>query len=347
MYPINSPQIVFLSGPSSSGKTISTQNLEERGWIRLEADAERPSVEIKLLKTTLLDKLAYLESHFTNPTPATLIGAICGGTKPVKIPFDPNKYEKVRLELLDCIDTRNREVSQLVLIHMLDKALSLYALGKSVILDHVPFINDPGFTSSKVTRDKTYGDLWHYRHVKIEQQLKYVPVEILMRNVIRRNEGSDSENHRDMLMVLEQYAERFKVSESSNDLQLGKLSTANLRKWVERGVKISFFVINPNHKFIYDPKKDGDIDSVIQRRLEQFKEEMDDPENAIDPAGEKVDAINIQRLKEKKLEFPHLQKKIDDTTKKIMEMMKMPNAPTEVSLTYTSSSGIKPTIITD
>lgn len=341
---INSPKIVWLSGPSSSGKTTSTRTLEESGWIRLEADVERSSVTINLLKTTLLDKFTYLESHLTNPTPATIIDAIYGGKKPDKTPVDSNEFEKVRLELHDYIGTKEDDISQLLLIHMLDKAVHLRALGKNVILDHVPLINDPGFSSHRVTRDQKTPNLWCYRDVKIEQQLKYVPVEVLMRNVIRRNHNSA--DHRPMPMVLEQYAERFKVSTSSDEEQLGKLSVASLKKWVERAVKIDFFDISPQHGFKYDPSKDGDIDLVIQRRLELFTIEMNDPENAIDPSGEKVDNNDKTSLKEKKLAYPHLQEKIDGKTKEFIQLMKIPENAIEVNLTYTSVSGIKPTIIT-
>lgn len=341
---INS-KIIWLSGPSSSGKTYSTKSLEEKGWIRLEADFERAYVEVALLKKDLLDDCAYLESHFPNPEPATIINAIWGGIKPVKRPDDPIKYENVRLKLLDYIKKKNQDVSQDVLIHMLNKAIELSALGKSVILDHVPFVNDPGFSSHEVTRDFKSLNLWCYKNIKIEQQLKYVPVEILMRNVMQRNQSS--EDHRSMPMVLKQYAERFKTSTSSDEERLGKLSVESLKKWVERAVKIDFFDINPNHGFKYDAFKGEDIDSVIQKRLEQFDIELNNPETAIDPCGESADADTVELLNEKKAERPNLQKKINDTVKDIMEVMKIPEAAIEVDLTYISISGIKPTIVSD
>lgn len=348
MDPTGSPKIVWLSGPSSSGKTHSTKSLEEKGWIRLEADVERTHVEVALLKTVLLDKLTYLESHFTNPAPETTIGAICGGTKPVKMPEDPGEYERVRLELLRYINDKNQDVSQAVLIHMLDKAIALSALGKSIILDHVPFVNDPGFSSHKVTRDLISSNLWCYRGVKIEQQLKYVPVEVLMRNVIRRNHNPD--DHRPMTMVLEQYAERFRTSTNPKEEKLGILFVRSLKEWVQRAVKIDFFDINPNHGFKFDATRDGSIDQAIEDRLVQFNKEIDDPENAIDPADKKVDAENVERLKERKTEYPRLQEKIDEMTSKIMQLMEIPVDATDetvVNLTYKSTSGIEPTIIKD
>ena len=53
-------KIVWLSGPSSSGKTTITKMLEEKGWMRIEADAESADVEVAVLKTVLLEKFDYL-----------------------------------------------------------------------------------------------------------------------------------------------------------------------------------------------------------------------------------------------------------------------------------------------
>ena len=157
------------------------------------------------------------------------------------------------------------------------------------------------------------------------------------------------EDHREMTFVLKQYAVRFEaldVKEASTDqVQLGTLDVASLKKWIERAVKIEFFDINANHGFRF--KESEDIDAAIQKRMEEFEKEMESPEKAVDPVGEKVDERNVNTLKERRANYPDLQKKIDETTKLIMEKMKIPETATKVVLTYVSSSGIKPTIIGD
>ena len=181
--PIDPGKIVWLAGPSSSGKTTSTRGLEQKGWIRVEADAEAAGIEVRFLKTGFIDKFAYFESHLTDLTTQEVVNVLYDQKRPGKEPADLKQFEKIRLELLDLLKECPISLNQATLIHMLDKAIHLASLGKSVILDHVPFINDPDFISHEVTIDKTAKNLWCYRDFKIEQQLKYVPVETLMRNV--------------------------------------------------------------------------------------------------------------------------------------------------------------------
>ena len=58
-----SGEIIFLSGPSSSGKTTSTRKLAEQGWMRIEADLERPLIEIRVIKQEHLEKLSRASNH--------------------------------------------------------------------------------------------------------------------------------------------------------------------------------------------------------------------------------------------------------------------------------------------
>ena len=228
---------------------------------------------------------------------------------------------------------------------MLDKAIIISAsFHKSVILDHVPLISDL-LSSHTVTKDTDTKptNLWCYKDFKIEQQLKYVPVEILMRNVIRRN--LNPENHRQMAMVLEQYSDRFVAVTHAEQEHLGTLRVVTLKKWVERCMKIDFFDINPNHRFIYNESED--IDEAVQSRMEGFVKEMKDPDHAMDPTGEIVDEENVERLKLKYEEYPTLQERIEKMTETILKNMLIFEGATEVMLTYVSSDGIRPTIIRD
>ncbi|MBA3816270.1 MAG: hypothetical protein H0X29_07075 [Parachlamydiaceae bacterium] len=53
-----------------------------------------------------------------------------------------------------------------------------------------------------------------------------------------------------------------------------------------------------------------EIDQFIQRQLDEFNIEINDPENAIDPLGEKVDPTNAKILKEKIWNFRTFKKKL-------------------------------------
>lgn len=367
-------KITCLSGPSCSGKTITTQLFVKNGGERIEADAERTEVEssfleakISFLKTTFIKKFAYFESHLTKPTTADIIDALSGEKGPDKEPANPAEYQKVRLSLVESFKTaKQNEVNTALLVHMTEKAVALASLGKEVILDHAPFINDSDFFSDRFTKDITSKNLWCYRSIegkdfKIEQQLKYVPLTTLMRNVILRNQKAclkkKLNEHRPMLMVLEQYSTRFvtvnpKATHSDQE-QLGTLKVETLKKWIARSMRIDFFDINPHHGFKFkcdgseDIANDKAVDEAIQARMEAFKIEMSDPDNAIDPEGVKVDANNRELLRGKYAKYPKLQRNIDKTIKILMKKMKIPKNASEVMLTYVSSFGIRPTIVRD
>lgn len=339
-------KIVYLAGPSSSGKTTSTKGLENAGWMRIEADIERPHLDIKQLKEILLDDLTYLESHLNNPSPMNTIDAIFGRA-PDKPLSNADRYEKARKNLHEQMKTVGEKAEQSLMLHMLDKAISIARLGKSVIIDDVPMINDPGYASHEITKDTQSPNLWCYREFKIEQQLKYVPVDVLMRNVLRRNSNttkSDALEHREAPMVLEQYSERFMVRTSDDQEELGTLKVADLKQWIARAYTMDFFDIDPNHAFIYDGKKD--IDEAIADRMEGFLLEMNNPD-PIDPKGDKVEGPSLTALKERQQSYPKLQETIKEATAKIMQKMNIAEDATTVTLTYRSSSGIKPTIIYD
>src|SRR5471030_3000347 len=91
-------EIVYLAGPSSSGKTTSTKGAEYTGWMRIDADIERPYVRIQQLKKTLLDDLTYLESHLEDPSPMKTIDAIFGNP-PDKPQANADRYQKARQNL--------------------------------------------------------------------------------------------------------------------------------------------------------------------------------------------------------------------------------------------------------
>ena len=67
--------------------------------------------------------------------------------------------------------------------------------------------------------------------------------------------------------------------------------------------------------------------------------------NAIDPVGEKLDEKNMIIIKQKKIDYPQLQEKIEEMTKTLIKKMKIPETASTVNLTYVSSTEIKPTII--
>ncbi len=336
-------EIVYLAGPSSSGKTTSTKGPEFAGWMRIEADIERPYVRIQQLKETLLDDLSYLESHLEDPSPMNTIEAI-HGNPPDKPQANADRYQKARQNLAEHMEKMWDKTQDCLQLHMLDKALSIAEAGKSVIIDDVPMVN-PGYGSHKISIDKESPNLWCYRDFKIEQKLKFVPVDILMRNVLRRNSGPDPEERRPMPMVLAQYSDCFMAATSGKQEQLGTLDVAHLKKWIEHSCTIDFFDFSPNHKFEYDGKKD--IDVAVKERMTGFLLEMEDPDNAVDPKGQKVEGEVLDALKEKKQAYPNLPETIKKATSEILQKMGIADDATTVTLTYRSSSDIKPAIMRD
>lgn len=340
--PVTPGRIIFLSGTSSSGKTSATKKLAEQGWKRIEADAERPVVVIRILKQSQLEKLSFIESHVTNPTPEKVMEALYG-IPPDKPPLNWDKYKAICEELIEFIESKENKTDQVVLIHMLDKALEIAKKGESVILDHVPMLNDPGFEHHKIVLDHQSPNLWCYQDIKIEQHLKYVPIEILMRNVIRRNKSA--QDHREAPMVLEQYSKCFAVSNTKEDVQLGTLDVAQFKKWIERAYLMNFFDMSPSHAFHYNEQED--IDVSIEKRMQEFLQEIANPDHAVDPEGKKMEGDDLIELKKRKDSYPQLRELIASKTESILKSMNIPEGATKVSLTYRSPSGIKPTIIRD
>lgn len=339
-------KIVYLAGPSSSGKTTSTRLLQETGWMRIEADVERPQIDIRFLrlKPNLFEKIAYIESHLAEPTDENVLETL-HGKPPDKILTNPEQFHSVCKELIEFLDSKRQDIGPALLIHMLDKAIEIAKQGKNVIIDNVPLINEPFYGHHSISLDVERPNLWIYRDFKIEQQLKYVSVDTLMRNLIRRNQNPA--DHRDMPRVLEdQYSTRFIASTSPDQQILGTLKVESLKKWIERAVKINFFDISPNHAFVYDESM-GDIDLAIDNRMQSFIQEMNDSENALDPRGEKVIGQDLEALKDRKIQFPMLQKFIHEQTQRILKNMHIPPDVSDVNLTYVVSSGVKPTIIRD
>ena len=129
-------KIVYLAGPSSSGKTTSTRLLEEKGWMRIEADAERPQIDIRYLKKGLLEKIAYIGSHLIEANDANIMDVLQG--KPPEItPTDYKQFQTVRKELMDFLGENRKEIGVALLIHMLDKAIEINKQGKDVIIRHL------------------------------------------------------------------------------------------------------------------------------------------------------------------------------------------------------------------
>src|SRR5262249_1542305 len=147
-------------------------------------------VDIKFLKINLnlLTQVAYLESHLSQPTDENILETL-HGKPPDKTPEDQMEFNSVRVELLEFLRSKEEDVNAALLIHMLDKAIQVAKQGKNVIIDNVPIINDRNRINDKfyghhsIKLDVGHPNFWIYRDFKIEQQLKYVSVDTLMRNL--------------------------------------------------------------------------------------------------------------------------------------------------------------------
>lgn len=342
-------QIHYLSGPSSSGKTTTTREKAAAGWLRIEADVEINAVEITFLSKDFRDDLAYIKKHLNADSTISqgeaarnLMDVVYGGKPPDIKPENQKDFDQVRQKLVTYIrhEDRGDDIKNAQQIHLFEEAIRLAKLGNNVIIDEVPLVNEHG-SSHEIKVDSKSPNLWCFRDFKIEQQLKFVPIDILIRNLTKRN--SKPEDRRDMRAVLErQYSKQFVAASSqpSNQEVLCHVQVSSLKKSIERAVKIDFFDINSAHSFNYDGN--GDIDEAIEKRMKAFVEEMNDPNMET-----KDNDDYLKLLAERKLEYPDLQKNIDEFTQKILANMQVPKDDTEFDLTYLSKTGIQPTIIRD
>lgn len=337
-------QIIYLAGPSSSGKSTYSKDLLKSGYIHLEHDVVFQDVRVQLLGKAPGEDLEYVKSHLKNQSSANIIHVICNGKRPEIEPKDKKKFDaaiqKLKIYVETVIDPKGSDICYDSFVMMLDKAKEMALIGKNVIIDAVPMLNDEIRCDDIVLHKEKNRDLWKYKGVVIEQRLKYVSIERLMLNVIRRNQNP--EEFRNPINALHQFSDRFQVL-GVGGKKVGSLEVSNLKKWIERAVKMNFFVINPEHCFVYKEEKDAKFDDVhfdksLDGRVTDFVKEMQILSSSKE-AGEK------EKGQRKLAEMAKMTNTIAEKTKEILEAMRIPTGALTVDLTFHSSTGAQPIIV--
>lgn len=321
IHPISRPpgQVVYLAGPSSTGKSTYSSELIANGWMHFEADHFLSVTEIKYIETIFKNQLDVIKNTLSidNRTPQSILGIIMGN-KPEITPDNPQEFDAARALIKTCLDerwttlgkpdeTKEQQIWQEVFIAMLDESIRVSQTGKSVIIDSVGMLGERPEVSApdlKIAQQKP--NIWQYKGIQIEQFLKYAPIDRLAQNIFSRNQNVD--NQRDPLYVFTQYAERF-VKAKIGDEVIGELDTNELYIWIERFVKMEHFKIEYSNL--------ETVDNAIRSKME-----------IIDPHEQEL--INL---------------KITEETSKIFALMGTDKNEGTITLTYRTNEGSKPKII--
>lgn len=312
-------QIVYLAGPSSTGKSKYSSELIANGWLHFEADHFLSVTEIKHVEKALGQQLDLIKKSLTEEhcTPERILGVIMGD-KPEIAPEELQSFEEARSLIKACLDERwttlgkpDESKAQTnwkeIFIAMLEESVKASTRGKNVIIDFVGMINErPEVSAPGLKLVQESPNIWDYKGVKIEQFLKYATITRLAQNIFRRNQQID--NQRDPLYVLTQYGERF-IKAKAGDEAIGNIETEELTRWIERFVKIEHF------KLSY--QDENNIDALIHEKMK-----------TIDPQ-----------------ELELIAHKVEEETNKLFKLMGIEEGDVQIPLTYRTNDGAKPTII--
>lgn len=312
-------QIVYLAGPSSTGKSKYSNELISNGWLHFEADQFLSVTEIKHVEKTLKPQLDLVKRNLTEEesSPKRILGVIMGD-KPELMPDNQKEFDKARSLIKACLDerwtvlghpdeTKAQQNWQEIFITMLEESLKASQIGRNVIIDFVgmmgerPEVSAPGL---KIVQESP--NIWDYKGTKIEQFLKYVSIDRLAQNIFSRNQKID--NRRDPLYVLTQYGERF-IKAKVGDESIGEMETRELAKWIERFIKIEHFKLDYN-----DASR---IEEEIHKKMETL-------------APHEIDQIDKRVIEEKN---------------KLFKLMNIEESDVRIALTYRTSCGAKPKIV--
>lgn len=213
-------KVIYLAGPSSSGKSTYAKEKEKEGWIHLEVDEEMFSLELGQMEAAFPSDMLNLKAHVKDPSRKRMY-AILSGRITLTFPI-----EETRQRLSHVWKSRVFDVIRLwkkAFTNILIQADQIAQNGKNVIIDFVPFLNEHPTTTidGLFICEKGKVDTWKFREIKIEQKLKYVPVDRLMQNILERNQ--DPVNYRTPSKVLVQYADQFKVLRKEEKSLVGRL----------------------------------------------------------------------------------------------------------------------------
>lgn len=352
-------QIVYLAGPSSSGKSTSSKELViAQGWIHIERDKILVQCCIKHLEKNFAKDLEFIKQHLApNATAEDLFNAICQAIKPDVKPDNLQKYEQACKRMQAFLNSHGKETNREIVIQMFDEAVKAAKLGKNVIIDDVPFINEHYKVSTPdlVLSEENAKKIWKYKGVVIDQRVKHVKIDTLMRNVFLRSQ--DPKDRRDPLGVLYQYSDLFKAVKlnlsGKGQPPSFKIKTSDLKQWIEKAVKLNFMAFDGVDHFVYDSLRElpgagdkltlkdrviafVDDNKMMQKYVEKVKKAADS-ENPI----EKKQGIDLL------FQWIELKDTIKKATREIFQNMRVPSGASEVNLDYHSYLGAHVNVVQD
>lgn len=312
-------QVVYLAGPSSTGKSKYSSELISSGWLHFEADHFLSVTEIKHIEKTLKPQLELIKKNLTeeHSSPERILGIIMGD-KPELMPDNQEEFEKARSLIKACLDERwtkhgepeeakAQQNWQETFITMLEESVKASETGRNVIIDFVGMIGErPEVSAPGLKFVQESPNIWDYKGTKIEQFLKYVAIDRLAQNIFTRNQEID--NRRDPIDVLTQYGERF-IKAKAGEESVGEIGTQELATWIERFIKIEHFKLGYS-----DVSR---IDEKIHKKMETL-------------APHELDQIGKVVIEEKN---------------KLFKLMGIEEADVRIALTYRTSGGAKPKIV--
>lgn len=153
-------QIIYLAGPSSTGKSKYSSELISSGWLHFEADHFLSITEIKHIEKTLEPQLDLIKKSLTEEhrSPERILGIIMGD-KPEVTPDNQKEFEEARSLMKACLDERwttlnkpdeakSQKNWQKVFITMIEESVKASLTGKNVIIDFVGMIGERPEVSS-------------------------------------------------------------------------------------------------------------------------------------------------------------------------------------------------------
>lgn len=318
----SSGEVIYLAGPSSTGKSTFSSELINNGWLHLEADKILSVTEITHVEKNLGPELALIRKTLSKEkcTPEGILRVVMGD-RPEIPPENQEAFNKARDSIKACLDLRWKTMGepdqkkaaqnwQEIFIALLEDAKKASSSGKNVIIDMVGMIGERQEVSApglKIVKESP--NLWDYKGLKIEQYLKYASFDRLVQNIFSRNQKGDS---RPAMYVLDQYGERFKQAKKGDD-PIGCIKISDLSKWIERFVKIEHLKINYTEFTDFDK-----IDEIIQAKIKDlsFLE--------LEEIGKKISAAKIALFKKMEIDS---------------------SDPDEIPLTFRTTEKAKPKIV--
>lgn len=369
-------QIIYVAGPTSSGKTTYCKDLAKQGWVHLEVDA--------IFRHSLLEEIkqqqpvAFNYLHRYLPESETLFDSIRLNLMPAHLELKEESAPKywqamglahsVYCKIWKSLEGDVRlafckEVFQDVVKRACQEAIS----GNNVVFDFTRLIFESPVTRVNCLELEGRHFAWTFvadPKVKVTQKIKYVPLETLMYYLFCRLK--EMPKSRKAFETLRQYATHFKRCKEGQQ-EIGHLSLAALKEWIEIAVQLDYLSVDLSEANTLEEMKNA-VRKAAENQILSLNEmtEVDsEVENAsssdyfIEPSTETEPCdLDLQEELRENLQYYEdlIRVKIDELTEMIFLSMKLYHSsedlipltdPSEdlIPLTYHSNHKLKLEVI--